>query len=112
MDLFKASVTNQCISRTNVEIDVGQRLDVLGVVDLRDQFQEQTQFANLHCLVHDVHAIQVVDDDALEDEVASIRMIGYALQFSRKVGILGAAQLLHLVQTDFVQRLQNIHRRE
>ena len=59
----------------DVEVNVRQRLDPAGVVHLRDQLQEEPQLADFHRLFHDVHAVQVVDDDALVDEIGAVRVL-------------------------------------
>ena len=40
--------------------------------DLGGELEEEAQFADFDRLFHDVHAVEVVEDDALEDEVAAV----------------------------------------
>jgi len=56
-----------------------ERLDRCCAIDLGDELQKQSELADLNCLLHDVDAIQVIEDDRLQHEVSSVRMLGYAL---------------------------------
>ena len=69
-DFVQRRKTHQRVAGADVEVDVWQRFDLVVAVQLRDEFEEQAQFADFYRLFHDVHAVQVVDDDGLEDEVA------------------------------------------
>ena len=39
-------------------------------LDLGGELEEEAQLTDLHRLFHDVHAVEVVEDDGLQDEVA------------------------------------------
>ena len=58
------------VAGQDVEVDVGQRLQVLHLAHRRDHRQEQAQFGDLAGLFHDVHTVEVVGDDAALDVVA------------------------------------------
>ena len=75
-DLVERHVADQRVAGADVEVDVGQRLDLVGRFDLGDELEEQAEFADFDRLLHDVHAEQVVDDDGLEDEVALVGVLG------------------------------------
>ena len=87
---------------------------------MREQFQEQAQFAEFHGLVRDVHAMHVVDDDGLEDEVAFAGTCRHAVEYRAKiVQMLRAVRVRrmrqvikeppHGVQAGGVQRFQDVH---
>ena len=72
-------VADQRVAGANVEIDVGQRFDaevvfrVVGL-DLGGELEEEAQFADFHRLFHDVHAEEVVQNYAFENEVTALRV--------------------------------------
>ena len=48
---------------------------------MRDELQEEAQFADLHRLFHDIDAEEIIDDDALVDEIFDVIMLADADQF-------------------------------
>ena len=95
---------------------------VLDALDLRHQLEEEAQLADFHRLFHDVHAVEVVDDDGLEDEVAAVGVLGDALQHLAEVArtspgrcfsperVQVVHERLHAVQAGLVERLQDVER--
>ena len=61
----------------------------LALFDLGDQFQEEPQLADFHGLFHDVHAVEVVDDNGLQDEIAAVGMPGHFVEDFSEVGEFG-----------------------
>jgi len=51
------------VAGLDVEVDVGEGFDAVAVFDLCDELEEEAQFADFDGLVHDVDAVEVVDDD-------------------------------------------------
>ena len=82
------------VAGANVEVDVGQRLQVLAASPPGDKLEEQAELADFHGLFHDVHAVEVVDDDRLQDEVAVVGVPGYIVEDLAEVGELPWAVLL------------------
>ena len=52
---------------------------------LRSQLQEEAQFTDFRCFLHDVDAKKIVQNNCLEDEVATTWMRSQALQYRAKV---------------------------
>jgi len=52
--VYGNALANKSLPRSNVEVDVGQRLDLLVRVYLRDQFAEKAELTNLNRLFHNV----------------------------------------------------------
>src|SRR5439155_13154801 len=81
------------------------------------------QLADFHGLFHDVHTVEVIDDDRLEDEVTTIGVLINLCQDTAKIGesprmvpLARALQVvherLHAVQACLIKWLQNIERSE
>ena len=115
--------TDQRVAGADVEVDVGQRFDLLVAVELRHKLEEQAQLADLYRLFHDVDAVQVVDDDRLEDEVAFAGvLLDLSQHFPEVLHLLRAVlaprpvevveKAAHGVETGVVQRLQHAERGE
>jgi len=68
--IVHAHQTDEAVARQDVEIDVGQRLQFVCLAGGSNQGQEEAQLRDLDGLVHDVHAEEIVGDDAFLDEVA------------------------------------------
>ena len=92
-------------------------------LDLSDQLEEEAQLADFDRLFHDVHAVQVVDDDGLEDEVAAVGMRGDLGQRRPEVRELSSDvarrqrrwlvdERLHPVQAGLVERFEDVERGE
>ena len=97
----------------------GQRLQLTDVIHLGDQLEEQPQLADFDRLLHDVHAVEVPDDDRLEDEVGGIGVPSNVFQHGAEVlELLGRCSIpqtlqilkegLHPVEAGFVERLQDV----
>ena len=56
--------TDERVAGQDVEVDIGQRLQLLDGLRRGHQGEEQAQLGDLGRLFHDVHAEQVVGDDA------------------------------------------------
>ena len=91
--------------------------------DLGGELKEQAELADLDRLLHDVHAEEIIENDALQDEVAAVGVCRDIRQYQSKIRVLFWAMRLarpikfinepfHAGETCFVQRLQNIQRRE
>src|SRR5260370_2211696 len=85
--------TYQSIAGADVEIDIGQRLDVLEAIDLGDEFQEEAQLADLIGLFHDIHTGDVENYARFQDEVGTARMWLDSLQDRQEVGDIGGVML-------------------
>ncbi len=70
LHLVHAHQPHQRIARQDVEVDVGQGLQVLHPPHAGHHGQEETQLGDFAGLFHDVHAVQVVGDNAALDVVA------------------------------------------
>ena len=113
---FFRGIPNQRITATDVEVNVRQRVEsqVVGTkvhFHHRHHLQEQAQLGNLGCLHHDVHAVEVAQDDAFIDEILDVAavLVGDFLQFRfEPVGIL-CVELLHPLDTYLIERLKDIH---
>src|SRR5207302_1250943 len=55
--------------------DIGQRLDIIKRLNLRDELEEEAQLADFGGFLHDIDAIEVVDNDGFEDEVTPARVL-------------------------------------
>ena len=62
--------SDEGVARPDVEVDVGQRLEMVAVSTSGNKPQKEPELADLDGLLHDVDAVEVVDDDRLQDEVA------------------------------------------
>src|SRR5439155_18830880 len=94
------------------------RLDLLAGLELGRKLKEEPEFADFDSLFHDVHAIEVVNDNGFEDEVVLVRM---ARGLIKNRGELFAIvrmflatcvpviqQRSHSIETRAVQRLKNV----
>src|SRR5947208_11004445 len=61
--LIHTSKADQRIASEHIEVDIGERLQMLRLLDLGHQFEKEAQFTNLNGLLHDIHAVQIIDDD-------------------------------------------------
>ena len=94
----------------------------LARLELRGELEEEAQFADFDGLFHDVHAVEVVDDDGLEDEVVLVRMARGLVQdggeFFAVVRVFFAARFpvveqgAHSVEAGAVERLKDVERGE
>ena len=66
---------DQRVAGQDVEVDIGQRLQVLHPAHAGHHRQKQPQLGDLARLFHDVHAVQVVGDDAPLDVVTHAGMV-------------------------------------
>src|SRR5437868_2585208 len=60
---IQASKTDQCIASQYIEVDIGQWLQIIRLLDLCDEFEKEAQFADLDGFLHDVYTVEIVDDD-------------------------------------------------
>ena len=120
------SVADEGVAGADVEINVRQRLDaeiVAGRVrlDLGGEFEEQAQFADFHRLFHDVHRVEIIEDDGFQDEVAPVGVSVHAGEdfgeFLVVVGMGFAAvvapfgqERFHAVETGFVEGFKDVER--
>ena len=100
------------------------RLPVPCPVDLGGELEEQAELTDLDGLLHDVHAVEVVEDDRFQDEVArgSGAAATCASTFGSRENFSGrcfwpsasrsSTKRLHALQAGFVERLQDIERGE
>ncbi len=63
---------DQRVTGADIEVNIRQWLYAFEPFDLRDQLEEEAQLADFGSLFHDIDAIQVVDDDGFENEIAAI----------------------------------------
>lgn len=116
--LFRG-IPHQCVAATDVEVDVRQRVEahVVGAeVNLhhRHHLQEQAQLGNLGRLHHDVHAVEIAQDNAFIDEILDVTTVLVCdfLQFRfEPVGIL-CVELLHPLDAYLIERFKDVHCRE
>ena len=95
-----------------------QRLDLFVTLQLGCQLQEEAQLADLHGLFHDVDAVEVVQDDGLEDEVALAGVLLHLPQDVFEVTQIVRATAIeaffvvqeaaHPLQAGGVERFQNV----
>ena len=76
--------TNQSVASTYVEINVRQRLYLVVPLQLGHQLQKESQLAYLYRLFHDVHPVEIVQDDGLEDEYRSLGCLSTCSRMRRK----------------------------
>ena len=69
LGIVRSGVAHQGIAMADVEVDVGQRLNLVPRLKQCHQLEEQTQLGNFGGLFLDVHAVEVVDDDVFDDRV-------------------------------------------
>src|SRR6266566_740699 len=89
--LFLGGKADQGISGAEVEIDVGQRFDVVEAIDLGDEFEEETQLADFRGLFHNIDAVEVADNDRFVDKISEAWMLLGPLQDSPEVIDIGGA---------------------
>lgn len=83
--LLQGGKPHQRIPSANIEINVRQWLNAeIGFrsirINLGSEFEEEPQFADFHCLFHDVHAVKIVEDYAFVNEVLLIWVVCYLLK--------------------------------
>ena len=64
-----AEQADQRVAGHDIEVDIGQGLQVIELLRRADQRQEEAQFGDFGGFVHDVDAVEIVDDDLLADVV-------------------------------------------
>src|SRR3954452_18135572 len=67
-DFLKRNKANQGVARTDIKVDVRQWFQVFYVIHLSHQFEKEPEFADFYGLFHDIHAVEVVDNNRLQDE--------------------------------------------
>ena len=73
---FHIQQADESVAGHDVEIDVGERFELLGFVGAGDEGEEQTQPCDLDGFGHQVGAEEVVGDDLLLAEIIDRRVIG------------------------------------
>ena len=111
-------VADEGIAATDVEVDVGERVEaevVVGAgevgVDDGDHLEEEAELGDFDGLGHDVDAVEVAEDDALVDEMPAVAAEGVAEFgefFPEEARIVGV-EFLHAVEAAFVERLEDVH---
>jgi hypothetical protein len=94
LHILQAGEPDESVARSDVEVDIRKRLQVLDPVYLGHKLEEEAQLADLHSLFHDVHAVEVVDDDGFQDVVATVRMLVDLCEDSSKITELLRPMLL------------------
>ena len=72
LHIVEPGKSDERVSGTDVKIDIRQRFQILDLIDLGDELEEQPQFADLNGFLHDIYAVEIVNDNRLEDEVGAI----------------------------------------
>ena len=117
LDFLFRCITDKRISAFDVEVDVRQgiKTEVLIVgIDIHDRhhLQEETQAGDFRRLVHDVHAVEVAEDDVLVDEIL---LVGAELVLDlgqlvlEKLAVL-AVELLHPVEANLIEGFKDVER--
>jgi len=73
-DFVAGGIADERVAGADVEVDVGERFDGLAGFELGGELEEEAEFADFHGFLHDVHAVEIVDDDGLVDEVGLVRV--------------------------------------
>ena len=104
-----AQQSDQRVAGHDIEVDIGQRLQVIELLRRADQRQEKAQFGDLGRFVHDVHAVEVVGDDLLADEVIDGWM--HAPDIAEMLLQVGIVQHIDLAVDHAIDIEQVLHRR-
>src|SRR6266849_4315372 len=106
LNLVSSSKSNQRIACTNITVQIGERLNILYSLDRCHEFEQKSKFANLNGLLHDVHTIEIVENNGLEDEVTETAALGRRGTLAGDRGQGG-----HLIQTAFIEWFQHFESR-
>ena len=121
-DFLFRGISDERVAAADVEIDVGERVEAeVGVVFVHvhhgDHLEEETESRDFRGLVHDVHAVEVAEDDGFVDEVLAVAAVAgrppyhFGEFILEEVGILGV-EFLHAVEARLVERFEDVERGE
>lgn len=117
--LLLRRIADKRVAATDVEVDVGERVEPevrVVAVHVHDghHLEEEPQAGDLRRLVHDVHAVEVAQDDVLVDEILAVRaeLARNLLQFRLEEIRIRRVHLLHAVETRLVERFKDVERGE
>src|SRR5579864_1105503 len=105
LNLVGSSKSNQCIACTNIAVQIGERLNILYSLDRCHEFEQKSKFANLNGLLHNVHTIEIVENNEFEDEVTATAAPGRRGTLAGGCGLEG-----HPIQTAFIEWFQYLER--
>ena len=121
-----AAYEDLALAGADVEINVRERFDtevITGGVrlDLRGELQEQAEFTDFHRLFHDVHSIEVVQNDGFQDAVPAVGVRGHVGEDLGEFLVIVGVKFLpclaplreerfHAVQAGFVEWLKDVQR--
>src|SRR5438045_2471293 len=91
------------------------------VFNLRHEFEEEPKFADFNGFLHDVYAIEVIENNRLKYEEVTVWMLIDPFEYLAKVCKVPSVHLciriawvieecLHPLKGSFVERLQNVQR--
>ena len=105
LDVVEGGETDEGVAGAHVEVDVGERLDLVVSLELGDELEEEAQLADFYGLFHDVDAVEVADDDRFEDEVRLAGMVAYMgpdlAEIAQGLGAVGALRTFQVVEKAF-----------
>ena len=103
--LLQRREADEGVAGAHVEVDVGERLDLVVSLELGDELEEEAQLADLYGLFHDVDAVEVADDDRFEDEVRLAGMVADVgpdlAEIAQGLGAVGALRTFQVVEKAF-----------
>ena len=117
LDLLFGRIADKRVAAFDVEVDVRQGIEtevlVVGIdIHNRHHLQEKTQPGDFRRLVHDVHAVEIAEDDVLVDEVLLIRaelVLDLRQLVLEELGVV-AMEIPHSVEANLIQRLKDVER--
>src|SRR3954447_5668329 len=114
-DLVVCGEADEGVTGADVEVEVGQRLQPVVRLArlgryLGHQREEEAQLADLHRLFHQIDAVEIVEEDRLQDEIIAIGTGRRASDDSDRLGFPGAS--LHPVEAGCIEWPEGLQRGE
>ena len=72
LDFIISRIADEGIACLDIKVDIRQWFNSFHVFKLCHHFEEEAELADLNCLVHDVYAVEVVNNDGFEDEIFAV----------------------------------------